>query len=270
VTVAASSFQMEVTDPQPLLDEIDLKRLEELLGKTPEASSSVTYVHPGFELRQAESSQSIEEETTVPTKSVADNKTSTIHGKVQVLGDFIDTDALAPAEALSAKLTAEEMGTYCLKYTHPEFRERVKSGLNVVVAGQAFGVGSSRENAVTALQGAGVQAVIAKSFAFIYGRNQPNLGMLGFVITDDDFHALAKNGAPIEINVERRIVSVSGHEFKFQLSDLEWQLVKTGGMTKAFHRWGKGVLNAVTGQKSPAKTTAGWPEEDTATQSLQW
>jgi 3-isopropylmalate dehydratase small subunit len=261
---------MEIIDPQALLDEINLERLEELLGTKTRPSSGITYVHPGFELRRLEGTECIGEEATTSTRSVEDDTMSTIYGKVQVLGDFIDTDALAPAEALSTKLTAEEMGTFCLKYTHPEFRERVKSGLDIVVAGQAFGVGSSRENAVTALQGAGVQAVIAKSFAFIYGRNQPNLGMLGFVIGDDSFYALAKDGAPIEIDVERRIVSVSEQEFRFQLSDLEWQLVKIGGMTKAFHRWGKGVLNAVTGSKSPAKTIARWPEEDAAAKSLQW
>jgi 3-isopropylmalate dehydratase small subunit len=83
--------------------------------------------------------------------------------------------------------TPEELGEYCLYHTHPDFRRRVEESLNIVVAGKAFGVGSSRENAVTALQGAGVQCVIARSFAFIYARNQPNLGLLGIVMEDEEF-----------------------------------------------------------------------------------
>lgn len=49
--------------------------------------------------------------------------------------------------------------------------------MNIVVAGSGFGSGSSREEAVRALKGCGVQAVIAKSFAYIYGRNQQNLAL---------------------------------------------------------------------------------------------
>ncbi len=50
-------------------------------------------------------------------------------------------------------LTEEEAGQYVLEFTHPEFRRKVRDGQRVVVAGNAFGVGSSRENAVSALKG---------------------------------------------------------------------------------------------------------------------
>lgn len=46
-----------------------------------------------------------------------------------------------------------EVGTHCLEYTHPEFRQQAKNGQQVIVAGKAFGCGSSREQAVNALKG---------------------------------------------------------------------------------------------------------------------
>jgi len=50
-------------------------------------------------------------------------------------------------------MNAETLGEHCLEYTHPEFRGRVKEGFNIVVAGEAFGCGSSRDVAVSALLG---------------------------------------------------------------------------------------------------------------------
>lgn len=123
------------------------------------------------------------------------------NSKIVKLGDFIDTDALAPGFTLTSCTTDEEFGRHVLCHTYPEFREKVQSGQRIVVAGKAFGVGSSRECAVSALKGAGVQAVIARSFAFIYGRNQPSLGLLGIVMSDERFYEAAKEGEEIEIDL---------------------------------------------------------------------
>lgn len=60
---------------------------------------------------------------------------------------------LAPAEFLVQSKTNEAIGKHCLEYTHPDFRQRVHDGFNIVVAGTGFGCGSSREQAVMALLG---------------------------------------------------------------------------------------------------------------------
>jgi hypothetical protein len=60
---------------------------------------------------------------------------------------------LAPGPTLTTCVTEEDFGKHVLEYTHPEFRGKVKGGQQVVVAGNAFGVGSSREVAVSALKG---------------------------------------------------------------------------------------------------------------------
>lgn len=264
---------METTDPRALLGMINLDELKHLLdgGRTEARVQSINYVHPASETISPTTSQAEPVQANGQDEPGSGLVSPTIHGMVQKLGDFIDTDALAPAEILTPGVTKEQMADACLKYTHPGFRRLVQAGYNIIVAGDAFGVGSSRENAVSALQATGVQAVIAKSFAFIYGRNQPNLGMLGFVVTDEEFHLLAQDGEPIAIDTQNRKVTVAGHEFSFQLSDLEWQLVRMGGITNAFRRWGRGVLEAVTGQQGSTKTVPGSLDEAPATSKpLQW
>lgn len=169
---------------------------------------------------------------------------------------------LAPSEALTSCVTDEEFGEYCLKHTHPEFRSRAKAGFNVVVAGHAFGVGSSRENAVNALKGCGIVCVIAKSFAFIYGRNQPNLGLLGITITDETFYEAAVDGADIQIDLEKRKISVGKEEWPFKLSAMELKLIETGGITGAFKKFGKRLFEVMCassegGRKEPAQTGSG-------------
>ena len=75
---------------------------------------------------------------------------------VSVAGSHVhDTNPgqLAPGHTLMKAMNEKEAGQYVLEFTHPEFRGKVRDGQRVVVAGNAFGVGSSRENAVSALKG---------------------------------------------------------------------------------------------------------------------
>lgn len=158
----------------------------------------------------------------------------------------------------------------------PDFRDKVRGGQQVVVGGRAFGVGSSRENAPQALKGkykkkirkpplsrksvstnsfsrfAGlnVKCVIARSFAFIYARNQPNLGLLGIVIDDDEFHRLATDGVDIEVDLDAREVRVAGKIFGFKLDDMELALVENKGMSAAYKRFGKQVFEKLTGNET--------------------
>lgn len=261
VTVAASSFDMKIRDPSSLLEEIDMARLHAILGTGLSVPRAVQYVEPAGSSDIHPSSIDTEKSNTATTAS---SKSHKITGKVQTLGDFIDTDALAPSEALTTAKTPEEFGSYCLYHTHPEFRSRVKDGLNIVVAGRGFGVGSSRENAVTALQGAGVQCVIVRSFAFIYARNQPNLGLLGIVMEDDEFYALATDGRDIEIDVDCRLIRLQDQTFSFKLAPLEVRLWEQGGIGAAFKQWGKGVLEAMTGAKASTKTLEAQRESELA------
>jgi 3-isopropylmalate dehydratase small subunit len=262
---------MKITDPSTFVDQIDMDRLRELLRIRIEEGTSLDYVEPGKNAAStpAESSPAMSQDAESSASNSDEDNNKIIIGKVQRLGDFIDTDALAPAEALTGNLSNEELGKFCLKYTHPEFRDRsIDQGLNVVVGGKGFGVGSSRENAVTALQGAGIQCVIARSFAFIYARNQPSLGLLGIVMTDEDFYATTIDGANIEIDVDARRIKVGGKQFEFALSDLELQLWQQGGLSPAFAKWGKGVLKMMTAVKPKNGEMA--QKADGAHKELNW
>ncbi|KAJ9194052.1 hypothetical protein DTO164E3_4742 [Paecilomyces variotii] len=257
-TVAASSFEMKVRDPHELLAAIDLERWNRLRGISsckalPSVSKGPTYVEPSGAPTNPRGSN-------VQTPGLCHSKSRSGHdkpsdgnimrGKVQLLGDFIDTDALAPAMFLMNMKTNEISGSHCLQLTHPEFRQRVKAGFNIIVAGKAFGCGSSREQAVMALLGCGVQCVIAKSFAFIFQRNMPNLGLLGITMTDDAFYESAADGAEISIDFTARLIEVDGKRFGFELSRMERELFKYGGIASAFRKFGNSLFEKMTGPKN--------------------
>jgi 3-isopropylmalate dehydratase small subunit len=79
----------------------------------------------------------------------------------------------------------------------------------------------SRENAVSALLGTGIKCAITKSFTFIYARNQPNLGLLGIIISDPKFYEVAVDAADISIDLAERKIKVGGGEWDFELSQME-------------------------------------------------
>jgi 3-isopropylmalate/(R)-2-methylmalate dehydratase small subunit len=95
-------------------------------------------------------------------------------GRAWVFGDRIDTDVLAPGSLM--KLDATALAAYCLKSVRPEFAAEVRPG-DFLVAGESFGIGSSREQAAVSLKVLGVSAVLAVSFARIFYRNAYNQGL---------------------------------------------------------------------------------------------
>jgi 3-isopropylmalate/(R)-2-methylmalate dehydratase small subunit len=95
-------------------------------------------------------------------------------GRAWVFGDNVDTDVLAPG--IYMKGPVAELARHCLEALDPSFAARARPG-DVVVAGDNFGMGSSREQAAMALKALGVAAVVAKSFARIFYRNAMNLAL---------------------------------------------------------------------------------------------
>lgn len=104
-------------------------------------------------------------------------------GRVWRLGDNIDTDVLAPGIYMRKPIA--ELASHCLEAIEPRFAAEVRPG-DIVAAGRGFGMGSSREQAVEALQALGVAAVLAKSFGGIFYRNALNHGLLALASPDID------------------------------------------------------------------------------------
>ena len=96
-------------------------------------------------------------------------------GPVFKYGDNIDTDVIIPARYLNTQSPAE-LAAHCMEDIDKTFVTRVKTG-DIMVGGENFGCGSSREHAPVAIKAAGIDCVIAKSFARIFYRNAINIGL---------------------------------------------------------------------------------------------
>lgn len=96
-------------------------------------------------------------------------------GTVYKYGDNIDTDVIIPARYLNTQ-DAKELARHCMEDIDKSFVTKVKQG-DIMVGGENFGCGSSREHAPLAIKSAGIDCVIAKSFARIFYRNSINIGL---------------------------------------------------------------------------------------------
>lgn len=117
-------------------------------------------------------------------------------GKTHIVGDHIDTDAIIPARFL---VTADpaELGKNCFEGLEPGWIRRVHPG-DILIAGENFGCGSSREHAPLAILGAGIPVVLARSYARIFYRNAFNMGLLLLELGED----IDRIGAGDELRID--------------------------------------------------------------------
>ncbi|ERR1711916_77596 len=120
-----------------------------------------------------------------------------ITGKVWNFGDNIDTDLIIAARYLNSS-DPHHLAKYVMEDADPEFASKVQPG-DIIVAGENFGCGSSREHAPIALKAAGVAAVVAPSFARIFYRNAFNMGLPIFELKEA---GEIKEGELIKINLD--------------------------------------------------------------------
>ena len=97
------------------------------------------------------------------------------HGKVHKYGDNVDTDVIIPARHLNTS-DHKELASHCMEDIDTEFVKKVKQG-DIMVGGDNFGCGSSREHAPIAIKASGIDCVIAKTFARIFYRYSINIGL---------------------------------------------------------------------------------------------
>ena len=107
-----------------------------------------------------------------------------IEGIAYILGDNINTDDIVPGHTLTMR-DPKEMAKHTLEFVDPLFAKNIDEG-NIIIAGDNFGTGSSREEAVNVFKILGIKAIIAKSFARIYFRNLINLGIPGITLNWDE------------------------------------------------------------------------------------
>ncbi len=153
-----------------------------------------------------------------------------LKGKIWKFGDDIDTDAIIPARYLTTA-DPKELATHVMEDADRDFPNKVKPG-DIIVAGKNFGCGSSREHAPIAIKGAGVQAVVAKSFARIFYRNAFNIGLP--IFESPDLPDSVGEGDEIEINADSGVIKDSrGAEFKAEpIPPFMQELISAGGLVE--------------------------------------
>jgi len=132
-----------------------------------------------------------------------------LKGRVWKFGDNIDTDAIIPARYLNTS-DPQELAKHIMEDADKDFPSKVKAG-DLIVADANFGCGSSREHAPIAIKAAGIQAVVAKSFARIFYRNAFNIGLP--IFESDEASGRIKEGDDIEIDADKGVIkNVSRNE----------------------------------------------------------
>ena len=152
-----------------------------------------------------------------------------IRGKAWKFGDHIDTDVIIPARYLNTS-DPGELARHCMEDADPEFASKVHPG-DIIVAGENFGCGSSREHAPIAIKAAGVACVVAKSFARLFYRNAFNTG-LPIVECPEGVEAI-QEGDEVEVDLERGVVRdiTKGEEYPFApIPSFIQELLSKGGL----------------------------------------
>ncbi len=152
----------------------------------------------------------------------------TIKGRAWKYGDDVNTDVIFPGKYTYTINTPEEMAQHALEDLDPRFAQEVKAG-DIIVAGKNWGNGSSREQAVTCLKAAGVGAIVARSFARIYGRNCINSALPA--LTCPEAVDAIRHGEIIEIDLVEGSIQCSAGTFRFaQLPANILAIFEAGGL----------------------------------------
>lgn len=152
-----------------------------------------------------------------------------LKGKAFKFGDDINTDEIIPARYLNTS-DPKELAKHCMEDADPKFMEKIKTG-DIIVAGENFGCGSSREHAPISIKAAGISCVVAKSFARIFYRNCINIGLP--IFTCKDVVDEIKDGDNIEVNVTKgEVASERGKKvYKSEVfPPFIKEMIKSGGL----------------------------------------
>jgi 3-isopropylmalate dehydratase small subunit len=132
--------------------------------------------------------------------------------RVWTYGDDVNTDQMFPGKYTYTCSTPEEIAPHLFEDLDQAFAEQVRPG-DIILAGEYFGCGSSREHPSKGLRHVGIRAVVAKSFARIFFRSAINQGLL--VVECPEAVEAYNEGDEVEIDEERGVVTVGGREFSF-------------------------------------------------------
>lgn len=151
-----------------------------------------------------------------------------LKGRAWKFGDNISTDLIAPGRYFHLRTNLPELAKHTLEDADPEFSKKVRKG-GFIVAGENFGLGSSREHAPQIIKLSGVSAVLAKSFARIFYRNAINIGLPVLEADTDKID----NGDKLEVDIEKGLIINNSKDIKIKsqpLPEFMVKLLKNGGL----------------------------------------
>ncbi|MFC1703440.1 3-isopropylmalate dehydratase [Candidatus Omnitrophota bacterium] len=161
-----------------------------------------------------------------------------IQGSAYTLGNDISTDAIISGRYKFSITDMNELSKHVFEDIDPNFYKKLKPGKSIIVAGNNFGMGSSREQAPLVLKSAGVVAVVAKSFARIFYRNAFNIGL---PLVETNTKGIA-NADSLEIDLSKGILYNKKKKSKRAIKPLP-AIIKTlltdGGIVNHFKKHNK-------------------------------
>lgn len=178
-------------------------------------------------------------DVTNKTNTVMNNTNKYIKGKVYVVGNDINTDLIIPAR-YQTTMDAKELAKHALEdldpkeYPIPFLNKNGVCDYNIIIAGRNFGCGSSREHAPMALREAGIEAVVALSFARIYYRNSINGGIILPLETTLDLTDFFQTGDEVIIDLySMPIISSKKNQQTFPIKSfgVAKKIIDAGGLT---------------------------------------
>jgi len=172
--------------------------------------------------------------TTEPTITTV---ATTATGRVWRFGDNVNTDEIIPGRY---NLTTDraQLAQYVFCEARPDFPTQVQRG-DVIVGGNNFGCGSSREHAPVAIQAAGVGCVIARSFGRIFYRNAINIGLP--ILVSPEAAEAAQDGERIEVEITSGRIALPDRGLVLHAEPLPpfvLRVAEVGGMLEFVKRYG--------------------------------
>ena len=159
-----------------------------------------------------------------------------LKGRAFKFGDNISTDHITPGRLAHLRSNLPELAKHVLEDADPSFASRVKAG-DFIVAGNNFGLGSSREHAPLVIKMAGVSAILAKSVARIFFRNAINLGLPVLICDTDNID----DGDELEVDLEAGAVNdlTKGNQLTFgKLPEVMLHILNEGGLIPYIQKYG--------------------------------
>ena len=159
-----------------------------------------------------------------------------LKGKALKFGDNISTDLITPGRYAHLRSNLSELAKHTMEDADPTFVDKVRPG-DFIIAGNNFGLGSSREHAPLVIKMTGISAILVKSVARIFFRNSINQG-LPILICDTD---KIDSGDEIEVNLAKGVITslTSGIQLTFgKLPQVMLDILSEGGLVPYINKYG--------------------------------